>query len=156
MRKSQLKPWLNKDGSVKGDSELQEISHNWRPDVWREYLSSFEVRKREDVVLPPAEINEFSAEECADMLFSIAVEEKHHLLKLSVDACIRGLAPRQREVIVSHFWNGKTVTEMADSMGVSQQSVRKTMKTALLKLKTSLTSGKLRKRIVLAQKLLAS
>lgn len=156
MKKSQLKPWLNEDSNVKSDVELQEACHNWPPDVWREYLSSFEVRRREEVVLPPAEIDEFSAEECADMLFSMAVEEKHHLLKLAINACIRGLAPRQREVIMSHFWDGKTVAEMAVSMGISQQSVRKTMKTALLKLKASLTSGALRKRIVIAQKLLVA
>ena len=146
MKKLRVKPWLNKDGSVKNDAELREALQQCPPSVWREYLATCEVRRQEDVVLPPAEIDEFSAEECAEMLFSMAVEEKHHLLKLSINASIRGLAPRQREVIVGHFWDGKTVAEMAASMGVSQQSVRKTMKTALLKLKASLTSGALRKR----------
>lgn len=169
MKKSQ--PWLNEDGSVKNDAELQEAGHNWSPDVWGEYLSSFEVRRQEGVVLPPNEIDEFSteeaislsdevgefsAEECADMLFSMAADEKHYLLKLAINACIRGLAPRQREVITGYFWIGKTVKEMATSMGISQQSVRKTMKTALVKLKENLTSGMLRKRIVIAQKLLAA
>ena len=94
MNKSQLKPWLNEDGSVKSDAELREAIPQWPSSVWREYLSTLEVGRREEHILSPAEMDAFSSEECADLLFAMAVEEKHHLLKVSLNACISKLAPQ--------------------------------------------------------------
>ena len=156
MHKSQLKPWLNEDGCVKSDAELRKALQQWPPSVWREYLTTVEVGRKEELTPNPSTLNDVSMEECVDVLFSMAGEERHHLLKTSLNACIRKLPSRQREIIISRFWDRKTVTEIATSMGISQQSVRKTMKTALSKLKISLTSGSLQKRIIIAQKLLAS
>ena len=85
---------------------------------------------QEDVVLPPTEIDEFPKEEGIGMLFSMASAKKYRLLKFALNASIHTLSPRQREVIVSHYWGGRTVAEIAASMGVTEQSVRKTMKTA--------------------------
>ena len=151
MNKSQQKPWLNEDGSAKSDAELQEAIQQWPPSVWEEYLSTLKGGRREHYVLPPDRIESFSGEECVNMLFSMAIEEKYHLLKLSLNACIRGLAPRQREVIVSRFWDGKTVAEMATSMGISRQAVYKTMKAALSKIKTHLINGALQKQVIVAR-----
>ena len=55
MRKSQLKPWLNKDGNIKSDAELRKAGQNWLPSVWEEYLATIEVRRKEDIILPPCE-----------------------------------------------------------------------------------------------------
>ena len=60
MRKSQLKPWLNEDGSVKSDAKIRKAGQQWPPGVWEAYLATLEVeRRKEDVVLPPTEIDEF-------------------------------------------------------------------------------------------------
>ena len=156
MKKSQVKPWLNEDGSVKSDAELQEVKKNWQPSVWREYLDSLEVGRREEYVLPPAEMDAFSAEECAELLFSMAGEERHHLLKVALKSSIRQLTPKQRKVIIGYYWEDKTVAEIAADMGVTTQSVYKTMKISLSKLKASLTSGSLRKRIMAVKEILVA
>ena len=156
MRKSQLKPWLNKDGSVKSDAELRKVGQQWPPSVWEAYLATLEVGRRKEDVLSPAEMDTFSAEKCAGVLFSMASKKKYPLLKFALNASICMLSPRQKEVIVSHYWGGKTVAEIAASMGISQQSVRKTMKTALSKLRACLTSGSMLKQIMIIKKMTAS
>ncbi|MDE3270099.1 MAG: sigma-70 family RNA polymerase sigma factor [Pseudomonadota bacterium] len=156
MRNSQVKPWLNEDGSVKSDAELRKAGQEWSPSVWRQYLATLTVGRREEYVLSSHRVDTFSAEECAGLLFSMANEERHHLLKVALNACILALTPRQREVVTSHYWDGKTIAEIASNIGISKQSVSKTMKKALSEIKTHLTSGAIRKRVQIAQGLLAS
>ena len=82
------------------------------------------------------------------MLFSMTDEENHHLLKFVINACIRKLTPRQREIVTSHFWEGKTIAEIVAHMGVSKQYVYKTMNMALLKIKTNLTSASFHRQVM--------
>ena len=156
MRKSQLKPWLNEDGSIKSDAEIRKVNQQWPPGVWEAYLSTLEVGRREEDVLSPAEMDTFSTEESTGMLFSMASRKKYSRLKFALKASIHTLSPRQREVIVSHYWDGKTVAEIAASMGVSEQSVRKTMKTALSKLRSCLTNSSLMKQVMFVKKMIAA
>ena len=81
----------------------------------------------------------------------MAGEERHHLLKTSLNACIRKLPPKQREVIISYYWGGKAITEIAANMGVSKQAVSKNMKAALAKLRANLINGALQKRVIAAR-----
>lgn len=156
MSNSQQKPWLNDDGSIKSDAELREAGQNWPQSVWREYLATLEVGRREEYVLSSSEMDTFSAEGCAGLLFSMASEERHHLLKVALNACILELTPRQRDIVIARYWKGKTITEIASATGTSKQSVSKTMKKALSEIKMHLTSGAIRKRVQIAQGLLAS
>lgn len=119
--------------------------------MWKAYLSTLEVGRREEDILSPAEMDTFSAEECAVVLFSMASKKKYPLLKFALKASICMLSPRQKEVIVSHYWKGKTITEIAASMGLSKQAVFKTMKAALSKLKENLINGALQKRVVVVR-----
>ena len=151
MRKSQLKPWLNEDGSIKNDVELREALQQCPPSVWREYLTTLEGGRKEELAPNPYTINDVSTEECVDVMFSMAGEEKHHLLKTSLNACIRKLPPKQRQAIISYYWDGKTITEIAAHMGVSKQAVSKNMKAALAKLRVNLINGALQKRVIAAR-----
>ena len=77
MRKPQLKPWLNKDGNVKSNTELRKAGQQWPSSVWEKYLATLEVGRREEDVLSPAEMDTFSAEKCAGVLFSMASKKKY-------------------------------------------------------------------------------
>ena len=156
MHKSQVKPWLNEDGSVKNDAELRETLQQCPPSVWEKYLATLEVGRREEDVLSPAKMDKFSKEEGIGMMFSMASAKKYPRLKFALRASIHTLSPRQREIIVSHFWDGKTVAEIAASMGVSPQSVRQNMKTSLLKLRACLTSRSLMKQAMFVKKIEAA
>ena len=73
MRNSQVKPWQNKDGSVKSDAELREAGQQWPSGVWEKYLATLEVgRRKEDAVLPPSEMDSFSTEQHISLAFSMA------------------------------------------------------------------------------------
>ena len=157
MKKSQLKPWLNEDGNVKSDVELQEAGHNWPPSVWENYLATLEVgRRREDAVLSPSEIDGFSTMQHLSLAFSMASKQSYPLLETMLNACIHDLTPRQRDVVIRHYWDGETIAEIAASIGVSKQAVSKTMKTALAKIKTSLTDGSFRRQVMAVREMLAS
>ena len=157
MRNSQVKPWQNKDGSVKSDAELREAGQQWPSGVWEKYLATLEVgRRKEDAVLPPSEMDSFSTEQHISLAFSMASKQSFPLLKVMLNACIRELTPRQRDVVIRHYWDDKTITEIAASMGVSRQSICKTMKTAQAKIKTNLTSGSFRRQVMAAKEMLAS
>ena len=157
MHKSQVKPWLNEDGSVKSDAEIRKAGEQWPPSVWEAYLTTLEVRRRKgDVILPHIKMASFSTEQHISTVFSMANKQNLPLLKVMLNACIRELTPRQRDVIIRHYWDGKTITEIAASMRVSKQSVSKTMKTALAKIKTNFTSGSFRRQAMAAREMLAS
>ena len=156
MRNSQQKPWLNEDGRNKTDAELKKITPNWKPGVWEEYLTTLEVRRKEDSILPPSEMDTFSTEQHISLMFSMASEQSYPLLKVVINACTHELTPRQRDVVIRHYWNDETIAEIAASMGVSKQSVHKTMQTALSKIKTNLTSGSFQRRIIAVKEMLAS
>ena len=93
MRKSQLKPWINKDGSVKSDAELRKVGQQWPPSVWEAYLATLEVRREEDYVLPPFAMDNFSTEQHISLAFSMASNQSYPLLKVMLNACIRELTP---------------------------------------------------------------
>ena len=52
----------------------------------------------------------------------MARKQSYPLLKVMLDACIRELTPKQRDVIIRHYWDDKTVAEIAASTGVSKQA----------------------------------
>ena len=156
MKKSQLKPWLNEDGSVKSDAEIRKVGRQWPPSVWQKYLATLEVRREEEVVLPPSEMDALSTEAHISLMFAMASGEKHKLLNVVLDACIRELTPRQRSLIVGRYWEGKTITEMAANMGVSKQTTSKTMKKALANLKANFTNPSFQRKVIFAQKIVVS
>ncbi len=156
MNNSQLKPWLNEDGSIKSDAKIRKEGQQWPPSVWEAYLSTLEVGRREEDVLSPAEMDTFSTEQHISVAFSMARKQSYPLLKVMLDACIRELTPKQRDVVIRYYWDSKTVAEIAASMGVSKQAVRKTMKIALAKIKTNFTSSSFRRQVMAAKQMLAS
>ena len=156
MHKSQQKPWLNEDGSVRSDTEIRKAGQDWPSSVWEAYLSTLEVGRREEDVLSPAEMDALPTEAHISVMFAMASGEKHQMLSIVLDACIRELTPRQRSLIVGHYWEGKTITEMAANMGVSKQTVSKTMKKALANLKANFTNPSFQRRVIFAQKMAAA
>ena len=157
MHNSQQKPWLNDDGSVKSDAEIRKAGKNWPSSVWEAYLATLEVgRRRKDAVLSPSEMDNFSTEQNIGLAFSMARKQSYPLLKVMMDACIRELTIKQRDVIIRLYWDGKTVAEIAANKGISKQAVHKTMKTALAKIKTNFTSSSFRRRVMAVKEMLAS
>lgn len=154
MHKSQVKPWLNEDGSFKSEAEFRRIAHFLRPGVWNEYLAALVESEREDHPLSPLMIDTFPTEECAKLLFTVAGEEKYSCFKIALKSCVRELPPRQRDIISARYESNKTITEIAADMEISRQAVFKSMKIALSKLKESLTSGTIQRRVIAVKELL--
>ena len=154
MSNSQLKPWLNEDGSFKSGDEFRRIAHFLRPGVWNEYLAALAESEREDHDLSPLMVDTFTAEECAKLLFAVAAEEKYSCFKIALKSCVRELPPRQRNVIAARYEGDKTIAEIAADMGISRQAVFKSLKIAMSKLKDSLTSGTIQRRVIALKELL--
>lgn len=156
MNNESQKPWLNSDGSPKSDQELREICKDWGPSVWEEYLTNIEVTQKEDTLVSSSNLDKFSAQECAGLLFSLASEEQFPLLKAALNSCIRELPTKQRRVIHQYYWEGKTIGEIARLSGVSKQAIQKTMKAALERLKVSLTRGVIQSKVEALKEVLSA
>lgn len=156
MSSQQTKPWLNKDGSIKSEEELKEVSQGWGLDAWNEYLQNFEVAQREDTLQSPQEIENFTAKECTGVLFSMASEERYAPLKHALRGCISKLTYTQQQFIVKFYWEGLSIPRIAVEHGVSRQAVSKTLRVAREQIKKELKSGSIKKMTELAKTLMAS
>ncbi|MEZ4743985.1 MAG: sigma factor-like helix-turn-helix DNA-binding protein [Bdellovibrionota bacterium] len=150
------KPWLNDNGELKSDEQIKRECQSWKPSDWDNYLSELESPQREVTFSKESSLEGFSAEECAGLIFSMASEEKFPFMKIAVKASLNNLTPKQRNIVHSYYWEGKTVVEIAQFMKISKQAVSKTLKAALHKLKLDLMNGLLKKRIQAAKEILAS
>ncbi len=63
------------------------------------------------------------------------------LLRSAAEEAIRSLPPRRREIFVLARFHGLSYREIADSMGISRQTVANQMSAALSELRRSLLSG---------------
>ena len=115
------KPWLNKDGSLKGDEELKKISKSWSQATWEAYLDSLETKQQESLLDEPGDIENLSEEEYKDfwMLVDKEEEEKERLNRL-VRASLDELTHKERKVIRKMFWEDKSERTIASEMGISQ------------------------------------
>ncbi len=132
------KPWLNSDGKTKSDEELKQISKNWTPSEWEEYLTSLEKRRREPLLHIPSDINE-AIEDYVIFMFS---EQSRfpHLLE-AFDLAMETLTPREHQILRKKYWEGMSEYLIAHELKLSRSSVQTLKSRGLNKIKKILQSG---------------
>lgn len=68
----------------------------------------------------------------------------HMMDRLDLTSCMRILDRREQNIIRMKFYSGLTQTEIADRLGISQMHVSRLQRSALGKLKLTLSGGPLR------------
>lgn len=150
------KLWLDSKGKLKSEEEIKEDCKSWGLDAWNEYLENFEVGQRENTLEVPHEIENFTAKECTELLFSMASEEKYAALKYALRGCIGKLTYTQQQFIHKFYWEGLSIPKIAQEHGVSRQAVSKILKAAREQIKKELENGSIKKMADLAKTLMAS
>ena len=119
-------------------------------------MQNFEKSQREDTLENPLIIENFTAQECTELLFSMASEEKYASLKYALRGCIAKLTYTQQQFLHQFYWEGLSIPKIAEAHRVSKQSVSKTLKLARTQIKKELENGSIKKMAELAKSLMAS
>lgn len=153
--KNANKPWLDDRGQSLPAEEIKVICQNWGPQDWEDYLLSCELGREEKLLSDPATVEDFSEEECASLFVSMSNLSQFPVLTIALSSCLRDLPRRQRQFITRHYWEDKSLSEIAKEYEVSRQAVNKSIKTGIKSLKKQLSSGKINHKIKLVKKIIS-
>lgn len=95
-----------------------------------------------EAVIPPESLQASSNESDDDLtlmgLVATDNEEDEIVDRLFINEILKKLSERERQIIVLRYFKGKTQTEIAEKMGVSQVQISRIEKKALLNMRNSL------------------
>lgn len=148
---NEIKPWQNPDGKLKSNEEITEAAKTWTPATWEEYLTTLEKPQTEFLLNNPRDIENISAAEYTEMLIFLMKHDEHPVLKRTIEAGLKKLSPREKEVIHLYYWDNCRQHEIAEGLGITRGTVKKLLDRARIKIKTHLVSGTL-SRLVRAAK----
>lgn len=132
--KKSTKPWLDHRGRELPTEQLKEISKCWDNKTWQRYADSLEIQP-EGKILKPGEFRKIQDQQTKN-IFSINGESTSApMLVECVKKAVSRLSKRQREVVDSMFYGGKSIEETALELGLSKPTVYEYKKQALAKLK---------------------
>src|SRR5262249_38530860 len=83
------KPWLNADGSPVDDDVLREISKEWKPHDWENYLRSLEVEQEHVILDDPFDLETLSNRECSRLFFTKPSGDEHPRLQRAINSAMR-------------------------------------------------------------------
>ena len=149
------KPWLNKNGSQRTEGEIKELCKDWSMEEWESYLSDTEPPARETTIFSPEIMDNYSAEEYANVAFAMASDEKYELLKTALRAAIKELTNKQQQTINMYYCDGLPVAEIARRMKVHRKTVDRTLASAVENLREKFIDGSIHRKIKLSRDLAA-
>ena len=135
------KPWIDQYGRVLPDEELRKISQTWKPQVWEDYLKTYESDQKEilaenlDLIAAP------QYEEYIDVYKSLLAQDEYPQLKKVVNAALCALTKRERQTIRALYWEGLTQSQIASQLGVNRKTIVSYRDRALQKLADFLLHG---------------
>ena len=140
LEKNQKSPWLHGDGTLRSDAEISLLGKTWPVEIWKAYLdSTVGDLKNEDIIFFPY-IDTQTMSEGLKMLQFLQYREYYPELRSLLELAMEDLSRAERVALEGYFWEEKTYSEVAQSLGVSSVTVRVLKGRALKKLKEILKS----------------
>lgn len=139
-----LRPWLNKNGTIKSDEQIKAISKTWSLETWEQFLS--ETIDQEESY--QRELPAFVSDEILDSFPETIWEGKDSdrmdfIAKNLRRICRDYLTPRQQHIVRSTYWEGLSERKIGDLLGISRSSVKTMKNRALEKIKKQILTEKL-------------
>lgn len=133
------KPWLNDDGSLKDDQEIQVLGKGWSTKTWNNYLNAtVDLGDEIERAIP------FSEDEyyLKGIKLSNTLEnlEYYPRLKKAFRVALDGLTKSEREVLLKYFWENKKTPVIAKELKKANSTVRVLKQRGINKLREILTS----------------
>ena len=117
------KPWLDENGKPLSLAQLRKVSKAWDKAVWKDYMASIDHTRREHLAADYEDlVQQHDREEALRKFFETECcdeppEEQASSFDPNVVArALSSLPHLDREVLILHFWDGKTEQETADSL----------------------------------------
>lgn len=129
-------PWYQVDGKITPDAHLKMLTPSWDTKTWEKYLSwldKIESRTNE-TLLHPRKYDEL-CDETKESIFVNAESGADDDLRKFVAKYLMRLTPQQRRVLELIFWEGQSERDVAELLGIKQQSVHDVKKRAFNKIR---------------------
>lgn len=133
------KPWLDKNGEIIPSRELSKIAKNWDIKTWEAYLNSLEGYQSD--LLFSKDLPDISNEEYVLLYKNLLHQEAYPNVKKVINAALCTLTPREQAVIRGVYWDGMSIQQIANSLGISRTTASSYKSRACEKLANLLLSG---------------
>lgn len=129
-------PWLLMDGKYTPDEHLKTLTPSRDMQTWEKYVSWLEKNepRTDETLLPPKKYDEL-CDQTEESIFVNAESGADNDLRNFVAKYLMHLTPQQRRVLELIFWEGQSERDVADLLGVKQQSVHDAKKRAFKKIR---------------------
>jgi DNA-directed RNA polymerase specialized sigma24 family protein len=132
---NQHKPWLDSEGKQLSETEIMEAAKNWGGAIWEEFLTStVEKPLHETLMEDERDMDQFTNSDRESYQELVAVNRAYRSLGTQVRSLVTKLTVKERTVILSIFWEGKSQRKIAKSLNLSRSSVKMFRDRALKKL----------------------
>ena len=144
-RARKRKPWQDENGNTLPDEKLKTLSRTWSTETWAEYLISIEKAQSDyhtakyDSMLSRYDVKS-SMESYWQELNSQDCEEPLKDRDWAIGKELSRLSERERQVVISIFYDGLSQIETAEALGISPPRVTQLLHRALERLKQELKS----------------
>ncbi|MBT4762901.1 MAG: sigma-70 family RNA polymerase sigma factor [Bdellovibrionaceae bacterium] len=138
--KKTKKPWVKENGKPLDDKELEVNCNQWSPEIWEDYLSTFEKKQDELLFDNPINAEEYSQDYHNQFYKNIFTEKDLPQLKKITSALMRELSDKQQLILYSIFWKEQKLSEIAEYLNLHKSSVLKIRDRALKQLAKKLVS----------------
>lgn len=123
------------------DSKLKEISRDWTPAQWEEYLVTLEGPGKEDLIHPDR--YDRLRERAEYGVFDLAQTKASPELNKRIRTLVKQLTGRQQEVIELIFFRSKSSREVSLALGIAQSTVRDLKRKAIKNIRRMIVGGTL-------------
>lgn len=134
---NEKKPWLDENGVRRSEGEIRSLAEKWGDKTWEEFLKDTVEKPLKDTLLKGLNYETIEAQVRETYQEMISTDFCPDLVGL-VEMLINHLTIRERCVVHSLFWAGKSQSETAKELSLSKSSVRTYQNRALKKMGTLL------------------
>lgn len=115
-------PWLDRYGTQKSEKQIIELSRNWSPKTWEQYLSWIESPRAESL-LGSKRYQTLSEEQETTIYQQFCAEDVSEEIKNIIKDASKTLTEKQKYVLEMIYWHGRSERYIATSLGITQKAV---------------------------------
>ena len=132
-----MKPWLNDEGKILSDSEIEKLSQNWNQETWDCYLKETVEVSQKELPLKSFSMSESYSDHRHEEFYAIKrIDLKRNpVLKKFINDLVDAMSEEDRMMIRMIYWEDLSIRRVAQAMEVSKSTIVRRQKKALNKLK---------------------
>jgi len=142
-------PWLDSNGKMRPDHEIEKLGQNWSAATWDEYLKATVDMEKEDddstVSFPYMDTDTIANGD--NLLQYLRNIDEYEGLQDYLEFALKKLTSRERQILRMKYWDELTQIQICQILGIAECTVSTTRRKALKKLKKLLCSQEFKEEI---------